>query len=100
MPSDPALLGTSNVGIIIEKSQRRFERTTVDIIQAHASAIAEGVRFEPAGYGYEGFHMITHQGRMTVLPGAVYIWLPIDERVEAFLDWLFMNAYGLIPPAG
>ncbi len=100
MPSDLALLGTSNISITIAKERKKFGQVSVEVVQAQAAGIAEGVRFEPASYGYEGFHVITNQGRMTVLPGAIYIWLRIDERIEKFLDWLFVNAYGLVPPQG
>ncbi len=100
MPSDLALLGTSNISITIAKGRKKFEKMSAEVVRAHAGEIAEGVRFEPASYGYEGFHVITNGGRMTVLPGAIHIWLHIDERVEKFLDWLFINAYGLVPPQG
>ncbi len=100
MPSDLAILGTSNISITIAKGRKNFGQVSPEVVQAHAAEIAVGVRFEPASYGYEGFHAITNEGRMTVLPGAIYIWLHIDERVEKFLDWLFINAYGLAPPQG
>ncbi len=100
MPSDLAVLGTSNISITIAKGRKKFGQVSVEVVQEQAAEIAEGVRFEPASYGYEGFHAITNEGRLTVFPGAIYIWLHIDERVEKFLDWLFINAYGLVPPQG
>lgn len=100
IPSDPALLGTSNISINIAKGRKKFEKVNREMAQAHAAEIAEDVRFDPTIHGYEGFHVITSNGRMTVLPGAIYIWLRIDERVEKFLDWLFINEYGLTPTQG
>ena len=98
MPNDVNLIGTQNVSLIVAKGRKRFEWGNMDSVQARAKEINESVRFEPASYGYEGFNAITGGGRITVLPGAVYLWLPIDSRVERFLDWLFINAYGLMPP--
>ena len=98
MPSEVSMLGKSNISITIVKGRKKFERVSVEAVQAHAAQIAEGVRFEPVSSGYEGFNIITNQGRITVLPGAIYIWLRIDAAVERFLDWLFINAYGLAPP--
>ena len=98
MPNDTSLLATSNISISIAKGRKKFEKVSAEVVRAHTVEIASEVRFEPASYGYEGFHVITHEGRMTVLPGAIYIWLPIDQRVEKILDWLFINAYGQIPP--
>ncbi len=99
MPSDTALLGTSNVSIIIAKGRRKFERVTVDTVHDHAAKISGSVQFEPVSDGYEGFNVVTEGGRITVLPGAIYLWLPIDARVERFLDWLFVEEYGKVPPA-
>ncbi len=98
MPSDLALLGTSNISITMAKARKKFERVNAEVVRAHAAEIAREVRFESPSYGYEGFNVITNEGRITVLPGAIYIWLRINERVEKFLDWLFINAYGLVPP--
>ncbi len=100
MPSNFDLLGTSNVSLIIAKGRKKFERVTMSAVQARAAEIYESVRFEPVSYGYEGFNAVTKGGRITVLPGAVYLWLPIDVRVERFLDWLFVEEYGIAPPAG
>ncbi len=100
MPNDLTLLGTRNISITTAKGRKKFEKVNAEMVQAHAAEIAEGVRFEQVSYGYEGFNLITNEGRMTVLPGAIHIWLYIDERVKRFLDWLFINAYGLIPPHG
>lgn len=97
MPNDLSLLGTSNISITFAKGRKKFEKVSAEVVRAHAEAIAREVRFEPASYGYEGFHVIKHGGRITVLPGAIYLWLRIDERVEEFLDWLFINEYSLIP---
>ncbi len=99
MPSDATQLGTSNVSIIIAKGRRKFERVMVDMVRTHAAEIGESVGFEPVSVGYEGFNVITDRGRITVLPGAIYLWLPIDTRVERFLDWLFVEEYGKVPPA-
>ncbi len=100
MPTDASLLGGSNIGITVQKGRKKWEHVSPVTVQEQASRITDEVQFEPAGHGYEGFHAITSKGRMTVLPGALYIWLPIDERVEAFLDWLFINGYGMHPPEG
>ncbi len=99
MPKDPSLIGSKNIGVTVAKGRKMFEGVTAEMVQREAAKIADGVRFEPAARGYEGFHAITYEGRVTVLPGAVYVWLTVDRRVEAFLDWLFINAYGLVPSA-
>jgi hypothetical protein len=100
MPNDVDLIGNRNVSIIVARGRKKFEKVPAEIVRAHAAKISENVRFEPVSFGYEGFNAITEGGRITVLPGAVYLWLPIDRRVEGFLDWLFTNGYGLSPPEG
>lgn len=100
MPSNAAQLGTSNLSIIIAKGRRKFEKVTGSMVTDHASKIGRSVRFEPVSVGYEGCNVITGEGRITVLPGAIYLWLPIDTHVDRFLDWLFIEEYGKVPPAG
>lgn len=100
IPNDVDLFGTRNVSVIIAKGQKKFERVPANMVQAHAAEINENVQFEPVSFGYEGFNAIMEGGRITVLPGAVHLWLHIDARIERFLDWLFINAYGINPPEG
>jgi len=100
IPSDLALLGTSNVSITVAKGRKRFEKVSAEMVRSRAAEIGEGVTFEAISHGYEGFHVITSEGRITVLPGAIYIWIRTNERVERFFDWLFINAYSLAPPHG
>lgn len=99
IPRDVDKICDSNIGITVKKGQKTFTRVTLTDVERRATRIADAVRFEATEHGYEGFHAITPEGRMTVLPGVIYIWLPIDRRVEDFLDWLFLNAYGLQPPS-
>jgi hypothetical protein len=92
----PSLIGRKNVSILVDKNKKNFESVTEDDVKRAIQPLGP-VSFDPARFGHEGFRANLHNGRVDCLASGVHLWCNITPQVLEFLDWLFMNEYGLSP---
>lgn len=89
-------IGRRNVSILVDKNRKRFEAVSED----DAKRAIEPLKprsFDQARFGREGFRANLPSGRIDCLPSGVHLWCEITPEVLGFLDWLFVNGYGLKP---
>ncbi len=96
---DVNTLGRRDLTILVHRDRKKFENVTEQDLKGALQPL-NPVSFENAGFGYEGLRVRLPSGRIDCLPGGVHLWVEIGPEVLAFLDWLFVNAYGLNPEAG
>jgi hypothetical protein len=86
--------GTENLGIIIDKSKKKFPipkenikrkaRDMKDFIEAKDAYMYEGK---------EGVRVFVTSGRLEIQPGAIHLWCKVDRDVTSFVDWLMQYVY-------
>ena len=89
-------VGHRDLSILVHKERRSFQEVTQDELK-EAFRLLDPVSYDNAGFGYEGFEVKLASGRIDILPGGVHLWCEITLEILRFLDWLFINAYGLKP---
>jgi len=91
---EAALIGRSNVSILIDKNRKKFETITEEDIKRAILPLSPQ-SFDPARFGHEGFRANLSTGRIDCLPSGVHLWCNITPEVLGFLDWIFVTGYGL-----
>jgi hypothetical protein len=93
---ETARIGHRNVSILVDKNRKRFETITEDdVIRALQPLNPRAI--DPARFGHEGFRANLATGRVDCLPSGIHLWCDITPEVLDFLDWIFVNGYGLKP---
>ncbi len=90
-------VGHRDLSILVHKERRSFQGVTQDELK-EGFRLLDPVSYENTGFGYEGFKVKLASGRIDILPGGVHLWCEITPEILRFLDWLFINAYGLNLP--
>jgi len=91
-----ARIGRRNVSILVDKNRKKFETITEADIK-RAIQLLNPQSFDPARFGHEGFRANLSTGRIDCLPSGVHLWCDLTPEVLEFLDWIFVNGYGLRP---
>jgi len=89
-------IGRKNLSILVDKNRKKFERVTEDEVNRAAQQLSP-LSFDPARFGHEGFRAKVASGLLDCLPSGVHLWCDITPEVLEFLDWIFVNGYGLKP---
>jgi len=87
-------LGHQDLSILVHRERRSFQGITEEELKEAFRAL-NPVSYDSTGFGYEGFRVKLASGRIDILPGGIHIWCEITPEVCKFLDWLFIQAYGL-----
>jgi hypothetical protein len=93
---DAAHIGRRNVSILVNKARKKFEVITEDDVKRAIQPLSPQ-SFDAARFGHEGFRTNLATGRIDCLPSGIHLWCSITQEVLDFLDWIFVNAYGLSP---
>ena len=91
---DVSSFGTENLGIIIDKSRKKFPIPKEDI-KRKALDMKDFIEAKDA-YMYEdkeGLQVSVISGRLEIQPGMVHLWCKIDRDVISFVDWLMQYVY-------
>jgi hypothetical protein len=80
----------------VDKNRKRFESVTEDEVKKAAQRMSP-LSFDPARFGHEGFRAKITSGQIDCLPSGIHLWCNITPEVLEFLDWIFVNGYGLKP---
>ncbi len=91
-----ARIGRRNVSILVDKNRKKFETITEADIK-RAIRLLNPQSFDPARFGHEGFRANLSTGRIDCLPSGVHLWCDLTPEVLEFLDWIFVNGYGVRP---
>ncbi len=94
--SEAAGIGRRNVSILVDKNRKNFEMITEDDAKRAIQPLSPQ-SFDAARFGHEGFRANLPTGRIDCLPSGVHLWCNITPEVLDFLDWIFVNGYGLSP---
>jgi hypothetical protein len=89
-------IGRRNVSILVDKNRKEFETITEDDVKRAIQPLGPQF-FDPARFGHEGFRANLPTGRIDCLASGVHLWCSITPEVLDFLDWVFVNGYGLNP---
>ena len=92
----PEKVGRRDVSIMVYRERRKFEGVSNEQLAGLIRQL-DPVSVENVGFGHEGYRIKTSEGRIDCLAGGVHLWCEITPQVLSFLDWLFINAYGLKP---
>ena len=86
--------GTENIGIVVDKSRKRFPIPR-EAIKEKAREILGVVEAKDAYMyeGKEGLKIFLKDGRMDILPGSIHLWCKIDDNICKFVDWLILECY-------
>jgi hypothetical protein len=93
---DVTRIGHRNLSILVNKTRKKFETVTEDEVKLAAQRMSP-LSFDPARFGHEGFRAKLTSGQIDCLPSGVHLWCDITPEVLEFLDWIFVNGYGLKP---
>jgi hypothetical protein len=93
---EAARIGRRNVSILVDKNRKKFETVEEDDAKRAIQSLSPQ-SFDPARFGNEGFRVDLPTGRIDCLPSGVHLWCTITPEVLNFLDWIFVNGYGLKP---
>ena len=87
--------GSRNISIIIDNSKRKFNYLLQENIENKITKLNSEVSLQPAFRyeGRDGLRINVKGGRIDILPGAIHLWCIIDEEINSFLDWIFMEEY-------
>jgi len=91
---DVPSFGTENLGIIIDKSRKKFPIPRENI-KRKAIEMKDFIEAKDA-YMYEdkeGVQVSVISGRLEIQPGMVHLWCKIDKDVIIFVDWLMQYVY-------
>jgi len=89
-------IGRRNVSILVDKNRKKFETITPDDVK-RAIQLLNPQSFDPTRFGHEGFRANLSKGRIDCLPSGIHLWCDITPEVLEFLDWIFVNGYGVRP---
>jgi len=89
-------VGRRNLSILVDKNRKKFEMITEDEVKQAAQRLSP-LSFDPSRFGHEGFRAKLPSGLLDCLPSGVHLWCNITLEVLEFLDWIFVNGYGLKP---
>jgi len=84
------------VSILVDKNRKKFEMITEDDVKLAIQPLSPQ-SFDAARFGHEGFRANLPTGHIDCLPSGVHLWCNITPEVLDFLDWIFVNGYGLSP---
>jgi len=93
---DATRIGHRNLSVLVDKNRKRFESVTEDEVKKAAQRMSP-LSFDPARFGHEGFRAKITSGQIDCLPSGIHLWCDITPEVLEFLDWIFVNGYGLKP---
>ena len=93
---DVGHIGHGNLSILVNKNREKFESVTQDEVKQAAQQMTP-LSFDPARFGHEGFRARIASGQIDCLPSGVHLWCDITPEILQFLDWIFVNGYGLKP---
>jgi len=93
---DVTRIGHRNLSILVNKNRKKFESVTEDEVKQAAQQMTP-LSFDPARFGHEGFRARIASGQIDCLPSGVHLWCDITPEILQFLDWIFVNGYGLKP---
>ncbi len=93
---DATRIGHRNLSVLVDKNRKRFESVTEDEVKKAAQRMSP-LSFDPARFGHEGFRAKIASGQIDCLPSGIHLWCGITPEVLDFLDWIFVNGYGLKP---
>jgi hypothetical protein len=93
---DVTRIGHRNLSVLVDKNRKRFESVTEDEVKKAAQRMSP-LSFDPARFGHEGFRAKITSGQIDCLPSGIHLWCNITPEVLEFLDWIFVNGYGLKP---
>jgi hypothetical protein len=94
---DATRIGHRNLSVLVDKNKKRFESVTEDEVKKAAQRMSP-LSFDPARFGHEGFRAKVTSGQIDCLPSGIHLWCNITPEVLEFLDWIFVNGYGLNRP--
>ncbi len=92
-----AMIGRRNVSILVDKNRKEFERISEDDVKKAVRGL-NPKSLDPARFGHAGFRANLSVGRLDCLASGVHLWCEITPQVLDFLDWLFINGYGMSAP--
>ena len=93
---EAARIGRRNLTILVDKNRKKFDTLTEEDARQAIQPLGPK-SFDPARFGHEGFRATLLTGRIDCLPSGVHLWCDITPEVLQFLDWIFVNGYGLKP---
>jgi hypothetical protein len=93
---DVTHIGHRNLSVLVDKNRKRFESVTEDEVKKAAQRMSP-LSFDLARFGHEGFRAKITSGQIDCLPSGIHLWCNITPEVLEFLDWIFVNGYGLKP---
>ena len=93
---DAARIGRRNVSILVDKTRKKFDMITEDDVKRAIGPLNPS-SIDATRFGHEGFRANLTTGRIDCLPSGVHLWCNITPEVLEFLDWIFVNGYGLSP---
>ena len=93
---EAARIGRRNVSILVDKTRKKFEMITEDDVKRAIQPLGPQ-SLDAARFGHEGFRANLPSGRIDCLPSGVHLWCNISPEVLEFLDWIFVDGYGLSP---
>ena len=93
---EAARIGRRNLTILVDKNRKKFDRLTEEDARRAIQPLGPK-SFDPVRFGHEGFRVTLFTGRIDCLPSGVHLWCDITPEVLQFLDWIFVNGYGLKP---
>jgi hypothetical protein len=87
--------GSRGISMIVDSSRKKFPNFSEEEVHGELLKRMPNARVVPIGFGHEGFHVDLESGRLTVLPSGVHVWCEVDHMSGEFLDWLFVEVYGI-----
>ena len=85
--------GTENIGVIIDKSRKKFPIPREDIKKKAGHDRVHRSKDAYMYEGKEGIRVILKSGRIEIQPGAIHLWCNIDSEIITFIDWLMQYVY-------
>ena len=83
------------ISMIVDSSRKKFLKFSEEEVHRELLKRIPNARVVPVGFGHEGFQVNLESGRLTVLPSGIHVWCEVDHPSEEFLDWLFVEVYGI-----
>ncbi len=93
---EAARIGRRNLSILVDKNRKKFDTLTEEDARQAIQPLGPK-SLDPARFGHEGFRATLLTGRIDCLASGVHLWCDITPEVLRFLDWIFVNGYGLKP---
>jgi len=88
-------IGSRGISMIVDSSRKKFPNRSEEEVHRELLKRIPNGRVVPVGSEHEGFHVDLESGRLTVLPSGIHLWCDVDDLSGKFLDWLFVEVYGI-----